>query len=265
MSILGTRVMRKEDPKFLTVGGTYTDDLDIPGAAYVTYVRSSVAHARITAIDIDEARAAPGVIAVFTAADVTLECRRADGDDAGGDEPPLFGPRHRPLRRRADRRHRHRGALPGRRTPPSWSSSTTSRCRRSSTPTRRLARRRPRSSPSTGPTSRSTCGRPIDDAPLRRLRGRRPPAHRQPAGGALPARGARRPPPGGSRRPADLLVVQPGTARRRSRAGRGTSALDRRAGPGDHPRRRRRVRRQDRLLPRGAARPLAGPPRSAGP
>ncbi|MHB8466329.1 MAG: xanthine dehydrogenase family protein molybdopterin-binding subunit [Acidimicrobiales bacterium] len=72
MSILGTRVIRKEDPTFLTVGGTYTDDLDIPGVAYVTYVRSTMAHAQITAIDVAEAAAAAGVIAVFTGADVDL-------------------------------------------------------------------------------------------------------------------------------------------------------------------------------------------------
>ena len=51
MSILGTRVLRVEDPKFLTVGGTYTADLALDGVAHVTYVRSSVAHARITSID----------------------------------------------------------------------------------------------------------------------------------------------------------------------------------------------------------------------
>ena len=42
MSILGNRVLRKEDLKFLTVGGTYVDDLRDPrldGAAYVTFVR----------------------------------------------------------------------------------------------------------------------------------------------------------------------------------------------------------------------------------
>ncbi|GAC1478386.1 MAG: xanthine dehydrogenase family protein molybdopterin-binding subunit [Acidimicrobiales bacterium] len=71
MSILGTRVVRKEDPRFLTVGGTYTDDLVIDGAAYVTYVRSTVAHAHIR-VDVSEARSAPGVIAAFTAADIDL-------------------------------------------------------------------------------------------------------------------------------------------------------------------------------------------------
>jgi carbon-monoxide dehydrogenase large subunit len=51
MSILGNRVLRREDPKFLTVGGTYVDDLPHEGAAWVTYVRSTMAHARITGID----------------------------------------------------------------------------------------------------------------------------------------------------------------------------------------------------------------------
>jgi len=54
-SILGNRVLRKEDPKFLTTGGVYVDDLlDEPalnGALHVTYARSSVAHGLITGID----------------------------------------------------------------------------------------------------------------------------------------------------------------------------------------------------------------------
>ncbi len=72
MSILGNRVLRKEDPKFLTVGGSYVDDLKLEGAAHVTYVRSTMAHARILSIDVDEARSAPGVLAVLTAADIDL-------------------------------------------------------------------------------------------------------------------------------------------------------------------------------------------------
>ena len=69
-SILGTRVIRVEDPGFLTVGGNYIADLDLPGAAHVTYVRSTVAHARILSIDTEDARQAPGVVAVFTSADL---------------------------------------------------------------------------------------------------------------------------------------------------------------------------------------------------
>jgi len=69
-SILGTRVNRVEDAKFLTEGGSYIADLDLPGAAHVVYVRSTMAHALISSIDVDEARHAPGVVAVFTAADL---------------------------------------------------------------------------------------------------------------------------------------------------------------------------------------------------
>src|SRR5205085_2106374 len=72
MSILGNRVLRKEDPKFLTTGGTYVDDLPLPGAAFVTYVRSTMAHARITELDTSEARKAPGVLGIFTGEDVDL-------------------------------------------------------------------------------------------------------------------------------------------------------------------------------------------------
>ena len=75
MSILGNRVVRKEDPKFLTVGGTYVDDVRLDGALFVTYVRSTMAHAQITSIDTDEASRAPGVVAMFTAADVDLAPR----------------------------------------------------------------------------------------------------------------------------------------------------------------------------------------------
>ncbi len=75
MSIFGNRVPRVEDPKLLTVGGTYVGDLRVPeldGAAHVTYVRSTIAHATIVGLDVGEARTAPGVLGVFTAADLDL-------------------------------------------------------------------------------------------------------------------------------------------------------------------------------------------------
>ena len=76
-SILGNRVLRKEDPKFITTGGVYVDDiLDDPrlaGALHVTYVRSTVAHGRIVGIDSSDALSMPGVLAVLTAADLGLE------------------------------------------------------------------------------------------------------------------------------------------------------------------------------------------------
>ena len=77
MSILGTRVERVEDPRLLTTGATYTDDLHDPrltGAAYVTFIRSSIAHGRIVSVDVSAAREADGVVAVVTAEDL-----RADG------------------------------------------------------------------------------------------------------------------------------------------------------------------------------------------
>lgn len=72
MSIMGTRVVRTEDPAFLSRGARYTDDLDLVGALHLTLVRSPVAHARIASIDVEEARSAPGVVAVLTGADVDL-------------------------------------------------------------------------------------------------------------------------------------------------------------------------------------------------
>ncbi len=75
MSILGTRVLRTEDPRFLTGGGTYIENLPFPGAATVVYLRSTVAHARIVEIDSAAARAMPGVIDIVTEADVELDER----------------------------------------------------------------------------------------------------------------------------------------------------------------------------------------------
>ncbi|MEY2460826.1 MAG: aerobic carbon-monoxide dehydrogenase large subunit, partial [Acidimicrobiaceae bacterium] len=74
MSILGTRVARKEDPRFLTAGGTYMADFRDPlldGALYVTFVRSTLAHGTFT-VDVGEAAAAPGVRGVFTHADLDI-------------------------------------------------------------------------------------------------------------------------------------------------------------------------------------------------
>ncbi|MEU5191608.1 xanthine dehydrogenase family protein molybdopterin-binding subunit [Streptomyces klenkii] len=74
MSAFGTRVNRVEDLRLLTSGGVYVDDVRVPeliGAAYVTFVRSPFAHAVITGIDTSRAEAHPGVVAVYTATDLT--------------------------------------------------------------------------------------------------------------------------------------------------------------------------------------------------
>ncbi len=102
MSILGTRVVRTEDPRLLTVGGTYVDDLRVPelaDAARVTFVRSPIAHARITGMDTDAALQAPGVVAVLTARDLDdLPPPPADGGEVSEAAPlPLGGPWAEPL------------------------------------------------------------------------------------------------------------------------------------------------------------------------
>jgi aerobic carbon-monoxide dehydrogenase large subunit len=73
VSILGTRVLRTEDPRFLTSGGVYTEDVvdeRLDGACHVFFVRSPLAHARILGVDVGAARSAPGVIAAYTGADL---------------------------------------------------------------------------------------------------------------------------------------------------------------------------------------------------
>jgi len=71
VNVIGQRILRKEDPRFLTGRGRYVENLPLEGALHATFVRSPFAHARIGAIDADAARALPGT-QVFTAADVDL-------------------------------------------------------------------------------------------------------------------------------------------------------------------------------------------------
>ena len=67
---IGAAVRRKEDARFLTGRGRYTDDINLPGQTYVTIVRSPEAHASIGGIDVSAAAAADGVVAVITGADL---------------------------------------------------------------------------------------------------------------------------------------------------------------------------------------------------
>ena len=74
-SILGTRVLRVEDPRFLSGQGTFvanTSDPRLDGALYLHIVASTHAHARIQSIDVSAARRCPGVLAVYTANDIDL-------------------------------------------------------------------------------------------------------------------------------------------------------------------------------------------------
>ena len=62
--LVGGRVERVEDGRILIGRGRYVDDVALPGMLHAAFVRSPLAHARITSIDTTEARALPGVVAV---------------------------------------------------------------------------------------------------------------------------------------------------------------------------------------------------------
>ena len=62
---IGARVTRKEDKRFLTGKGRYTDDMIVPGMKYAYFIRSPHAHATIRSIDANAAKAMPGVIDVL--------------------------------------------------------------------------------------------------------------------------------------------------------------------------------------------------------
>ncbi len=67
---IGQPVTRIEDPVLLRGAGRYTDDIDLPGQAYAVMVRSRNAHGAIRAIEVADARAMPGVLGVYTGADL---------------------------------------------------------------------------------------------------------------------------------------------------------------------------------------------------
>ena len=72
-AVVGSRQVRREDPALLTGEARFVDDLVVPGALHATIVRSPYAHARIRSIDSTEAQGMPGVVAVFTGADLRGE------------------------------------------------------------------------------------------------------------------------------------------------------------------------------------------------
>src|SRR5271155_3353683 len=67
---IGAAVRRKEDQRFITGKGHYTDDINRPGQAYAYFIRSPHAHATIKSIDAKAASGIPGVVAIFTGADL---------------------------------------------------------------------------------------------------------------------------------------------------------------------------------------------------
>ncbi|WP_342361590.1 xanthine dehydrogenase family protein molybdopterin-binding subunit [Terrarubrum flagellatum] len=70
---IGARVVRKEDQRFVTGKGRYVDDINRPGQAHAVFVRSPHAHGNIKKIDASAALKKPGVLAVYTGADIAAD------------------------------------------------------------------------------------------------------------------------------------------------------------------------------------------------
>lgn len=97
---IGASVRRKEDHRFITGSGQYVDDINRPNQLYAAIVRSPLAHARIRGIDVSEALAVEGVVAVLTGADMaadgigSLPCGWGINNKDGS---PMVEPGHPPL------------------------------------------------------------------------------------------------------------------------------------------------------------------------
>jgi len=104
---IGAAVRRREDARFLTGRGTYTDDINRPNQAYAYILRSPHAHAAIRKIDAKKAKSSPGVIAVYTGEDFAkingLPCGWLV---TGKNNKPMVEPKHPIL---ADGKVRHVG------------------------------------------------------------------------------------------------------------------------------------------------------------
>src|SRR5260370_41079133 len=69
-TLVGQSIRRKEDPRLITGTATYVDDIQMPGMHHAAILRSPHAAAKIRAVNTGAAKAHPGVVAVFTGADV---------------------------------------------------------------------------------------------------------------------------------------------------------------------------------------------------
>jgi carbon-monoxide dehydrogenase large subunit len=74
--LIGSRLRRLEDPRLITGRGRYSGDIDLPGLVHLGVVRSSFPHARVRGVELAEARALPGVLAGWTAADLPETAQR---------------------------------------------------------------------------------------------------------------------------------------------------------------------------------------------
>jgi carbon-monoxide dehydrogenase large subunit len=94
---IGQAVSRFEDPRLLQGGGRFIDDVNLPGQAHAVILRSPHAHARIVRLDAAAARALPGVLGIFTQADLAadgLGTTRVNFARKRPDGSPLFARPH---------------------------------------------------------------------------------------------------------------------------------------------------------------------------
>ena len=130
---VGQSVLRKEDAPLIIGQGRYVDDIKLPGMAFAAFVRSPHAHAAIKGIDSSAAEGMPGVVRVLTAANLGLEggvpCASNPFGGAVAAEAADPGRGQGAHARRAGRDRRRRFAGDRAATPPTASSSTTTRCR----------------------------------------------------------------------------------------------------------------------------------------
>ena len=94
---IGAAVKRVEDKRFLTGRGNYTDDINRPNQSYAYILRSPHAHAKINAVDTSAAQSAPGVLAVFTGADMDVGSLPCGWQVHSKDGSPMHEPPHPPL------------------------------------------------------------------------------------------------------------------------------------------------------------------------
>ncbi|MEK7674916.1 MAG: xanthine dehydrogenase family protein molybdopterin-binding subunit [Verrucomicrobiota bacterium] len=87
----GQSLKRVEDPRLIKGIGTYVDDVKLPGLLHAVLLRSPYAHARILSIQTEAAKALPGVIGVFTGADVNAQCGLIP---CASSMPDLKAPKH---------------------------------------------------------------------------------------------------------------------------------------------------------------------------
>ncbi len=92
---IGASSKRREDIRFLTGEGNYTDDINVNGQAYVYFLRSDIAHGTLNGVDTSAAEGMPGVVRVFTGADFeavgSVPCGWQVTDKHG---EPMQEPRH---------------------------------------------------------------------------------------------------------------------------------------------------------------------------